>query len=130
VLDAFCAQLELTRADVPWFAARDRIRDVAHALGELGASAERIAAEMIRLQATEVAEFAEGVAESHVGSSTMPQKLNPMMSEYLVASARLLRATDESQGALRISFWAGLVAARVLASVAAVGSGSARCEPF
>ena len=93
VLDAFCAQLDLQRADVPWFAARDRLRDVAHALGELGASAERIAAEIIRLQATEVAEVAEGVAESHVGSSTMPQKRNPMMSEYLVASARLLRAT-------------------------------------
>jgi adenylosuccinate lyase len=91
VSDAFCAQLGLRRAEVAWFAARDRLRDVAHALGELGATAERIAAEVIRLQATEVAELAEGGSEAQVGSSTMPQKQNPMLAEYLVASARLLR---------------------------------------
>lgn len=91
VLESFCAHLDLRPADVPWFAARDRLRDLAHALGELGAAAERVAAELIRLQATEVGELAEGVSEAHVGSSTMPQKLNPMMSEYLVASTRLLR---------------------------------------
>ena len=91
VLVAFCARLELRRPDVPWFAARDRVRDVAHALAELGAAAERIAAEVIRLQATELGELAEGTDDGHVGSSTMPQKRNPMLSEYLVASARLLR---------------------------------------
>jgi 3-carboxy-cis,cis-muconate cycloisomerase len=91
VLVAFCARLELSRPTVPWFAARDRIRDVAHALAEVGAAAERIAAEVIRLQATEVGELAEGSTDAHVGSSTMPQKQNPMLSEYLVASARLLR---------------------------------------
>ncbi len=91
VLDAFCAQLDLRRPDVPWFTARDRIRDVGHALAELGASAERIAAEVIRLQATEVGELAEGSGDAHVGSSTMPQKRNPMLAEYLVASARLMR---------------------------------------
>jgi 3-carboxy-cis,cis-muconate cycloisomerase len=96
VLDAFCAALELRRADVPWFAARDRIRDLAHALGEFGAAAERIAAELIRLQATEVGELAEGAGEAHVGSSTMPQKQNPMMSEYLVASTRLLRGAIDA----------------------------------
>jgi 3-carboxy-cis,cis-muconate cycloisomerase len=91
VIEAFCDRLELSRPEVSWFAARDRIRDVAHALAELGAAAERIAAEVIRLQATEIAELAEGDGEHHVGSSTMPQKRNPMLSEYLVASARLLR---------------------------------------
>jgi 3-carboxy-cis,cis-muconate cycloisomerase len=91
VLDAFCSRLELRRPQVPWFAARDRMRDLAHALGEVGASAERIAAEVIRLQATEVGELAEGDGDAHVGSSTMPQKRNPMVSEYLVASAHLLR---------------------------------------
>ena len=96
VLDAFCARLELRRPDVPWFAARDRVRDVGHALAELGASGERIAAEVIRLQATEVGELAEGGADDHVGSSTMPQKRNPMLSEYLVASARLLRGSVDA----------------------------------
>ncbi len=96
VLDAFCSQLELRRAELPWFAARDRVRDVAHALGELGACAERIAAEVIRLQATEVGELAEDNGDAHVGSSTMPQKRNPMMAEYLVASARLLRGSIDA----------------------------------
>jgi 3-carboxy-cis,cis-muconate cycloisomerase len=91
VVEAFCERLELRRPEISWFAARDRVRDVAHALAELGAAAERIAAEVIRLQATETAELAEGDGDQHVGSSTMPQKRNPMMSEYLVASARLLR---------------------------------------
>jgi adenylosuccinate lyase len=93
VLAAFCAQLGLRAPDVPWFSSRDRIRDLGHAIGELGASAERIAAEVIRLQATEVGELAEGVPDGHVGSSTMPQKRNPMMCEYVVASSRMLVAT-------------------------------------
>lgn len=96
VLAAFCERLELRRPDVAWFASRDRVRDVAHALAELGAAAERIAAEVIRLQGTEVGELAEGSSEEHVGSSTMPQKRNPMRSEYLVASARLLRGSVEA----------------------------------
>jgi 3-carboxy-cis,cis-muconate cycloisomerase len=88
---AFCRLLGLAEADVPWHAARDHLRDLGHALAELGAAGERIAAEVIRLQATETAELAEPRGAAGVGSSTMPQKRNPMTSEYLVASARLLR---------------------------------------
>ncbi len=98
VVAAYCARLGLRRPEVAWFAARDRVRDVAHALAELGASAERIAAEVIRLQATEVSELAEGGNDARVGSSTMPQKRNPMVSEYLVASARLLRGIVDALG--------------------------------
>lgn len=113
VLAAFCARLGLRRAEVAWFAARDRIRDVGHALAELGASGERIAAEVIRLQATEVGELAEGGSDARVGSSTMPQKNNPMMSEYIVASARLLRGSIDAlasaaahSGERDMSLWA------------------------
>ena len=88
---AFCRLLGLAEVDVPWHAARDRLRDLGHALAELGAAGERIAAEVVRLQATETAEHAEPRGPAGVGSSTMPQKRNPMTSEYLVASARLLR---------------------------------------
>src|SRR5207245_3280086 len=49
------------------------------------------AAEGSRRQATETAERSEPHGPASVGSSTMPQKRNPMTSEYLVASARLLR---------------------------------------
>jgi adenylosuccinate lyase/3-carboxy-cis,cis-muconate cycloisomerase len=88
---AFCRLLDLAEPEVPWHAARDRLRDLVHALGEIGAAAERIATEIVRLQATEVAEVREPATERSVGSSTMPQKRNPMMSEYVIAAARLLR---------------------------------------
>jgi adenylosuccinate lyase/3-carboxy-cis,cis-muconate cycloisomerase len=88
---AFCRRLGLSRADVHWHATRDRLRDLGHALAELASAAERIAAEVVRLEATEVGEAFEPTTDAHVGSSTMPQKRNPMTCEYVVASARLLR---------------------------------------
>ena len=91
VQEAFCRRLGLARADVHWHATRDRLRDLAHALSEIGAAAERICAEIVRLQSTEIAEVAEPATDAHVGSSTMPQKRNPMTCEYVIASARLLR---------------------------------------
>jgi adenylosuccinate lyase/3-carboxy-cis,cis-muconate cycloisomerase len=91
VQDAFCRRLGLARPDVHWHATRDRLRDLAHALAQVAAAAERICAEIIRLQSTEIAEAAEPATDANVGSSTMPQKRNPMTCEYVVASARLLR---------------------------------------
>lgn len=88
---ALCRLLDLDEPRVPWHAARDRLRDLLHALVQIGAAAERIAAEIVRLQATEVAEVWEPATEKSVGSSTMPQKRNPMICEYVIASARLLR---------------------------------------
>ncbi|MFN8187243.1 MAG: adenylosuccinate lyase family protein [Gaiellales bacterium] len=93
VQEAFSRRLGLARADVHWHATRDRVRDLGHALAELGSVAERIAAEIVRLQSTELAEAAEPSTEAHVGSSTMPQKRNPMTCEYVIASARALRAS-------------------------------------
>jgi 3-carboxy-cis,cis-muconate cycloisomerase len=89
----YAAILGLREARVPWHVARDRVRDVAHALDQLAAAAERIAAEVVRLQAAEVGEVREPATPGHVGSSTMPQKRNPMTSEYLIASARLLHGS-------------------------------------
>jgi adenylosuccinate lyase/3-carboxy-cis,cis-muconate cycloisomerase len=91
VQGAFCRLLELAEPPLPWHAARDRIRDLVHALVEIGAAAERIASEIARLQATEIDEAREPASDGAVGSSTMPQKRNPMLCEYIVAGARLLR---------------------------------------
>jgi 3-carboxy-cis,cis-muconate cycloisomerase len=93
VRSAFARALGLAEAEIAWHVARDRFRDLAHALDEVGAVAERIATEVVRLQATEIAEVLEPAADGHVGSSTMPQKRNPMVSEYIAASARLLRGS-------------------------------------
>jgi 3-carboxy-cis,cis-muconate cycloisomerase len=92
VQSRFAARVGLPQAPVSWHAARDRIRELAHALGQIASAAERIASDVVRLQSTEVAEVAEPATEGHVGSSTMPQKRNPMTSEYLIASARLVHA--------------------------------------
>lgn len=93
VAAALADELGLRRPTATWHASRDRLRDLAHALDEVGAVGERIAAEVIRLQSTEVAEALEPAMAGHVGSSTMPQKRNPMTCEYLVASARALRGS-------------------------------------
>jgi len=91
VRSAYCRLLGLAEPDVSWHATRDRIRDLLHALVGIGAAAERIAAEIVRLQATEVNEAREPHTDGFVGSSTMPQKRNPMVCEYVIAAARLLR---------------------------------------
>jgi 3-carboxy-cis,cis-muconate cycloisomerase len=90
VRSRFAAHLGLPEAGVGWHVARDRVRELAHVLGQIASAAERIAAEVVRLQATEIAELREPAVVGHVGSSTMPQKRNPMTSEYLIASARLV----------------------------------------
>jgi len=92
VQEGFARRLGLARTDVHWHATRDRLRDVGHALVQIASAAERIASEVVRLQSTELEEAAEPTSDAHVGSSTMPQKRNPMTCEYVVASARLLRA--------------------------------------
>jgi 3-carboxy-cis,cis-muconate cycloisomerase len=88
---AYCRRLGLAESDLPWHTSRDRLRDLAHALAEIASAGERIAAEVVALQATEVGEVAEPAVDGGVGSSTMPQKRNPMVSEYVIATARLVR---------------------------------------
>jgi adenylosuccinate lyase/3-carboxy-cis,cis-muconate cycloisomerase len=88
---AFSRLLDLAEPAVPWHAARDRLRDLLHALVEIAAAGERIAAEIVRMQSTELGEAREPAGDGAVGSSTMPQKRNPMVCEYVIAAARLLR---------------------------------------
>jgi adenylosuccinate lyase/3-carboxy-cis,cis-muconate cycloisomerase len=96
VQKAFARRLGLAYAHVHWHATRDRLRDLCHALDEIASAGERVAAEIVRLQATEIAELAEPAGEGHVGSSTMPQKRNPMTCEYVIATAHLLRAATSA----------------------------------
>jgi adenylosuccinate lyase/3-carboxy-cis,cis-muconate cycloisomerase len=100
VRSTFCRRLGLAESVIPWHTSRDRLRDLGHALAEIASAGERIAAEVVALQATEVGELAEPLGDGGVGSSTMPQKRNPMVSEYIVATARLVRgATSVLVGA-------------------------------
>lgn len=72
--------------------ARDRHAQLLATLAIIGTSIERVAMEIRHLQRTEVREAQEGFAKGQTGSSSMPHKKNPIASENLAGSARLLRA--------------------------------------
>ncbi len=72
--------------------ARDRHAEFFATLALVGAGLERVAVEIRHLQRTEVAEAEEPFSEGQKGSSAMPHKRNPIVSENAVGLARLLRA--------------------------------------
>jgi len=72
--------------------ARDRHAAFFSTLAVLGASIERIALEIRHLQRTEVGEAEEPFTVGQKGSSAMPHKRNPILSENVTGLARLLRA--------------------------------------
>jgi adenylosuccinate lyase len=71
---------------------RDRHAAYFAALGVIASSIERLATEIRHLQRTEVLEAQEFFAEGQKGSSAMPHKKNPVLSENLTGLARMVRA--------------------------------------
>ncbi len=71
---------------------RDRHAMYFATLGVVAASIERLATEIRHLQRTEVLEAEEFFSEGQKGSSAMPHKRNPVLSENLVGLARMARA--------------------------------------
>ena len=71
---------------------RDRHAAYFAALGVVASSIERLATEIRHLQRTEVLEAQEFFAEGQKGSSAMPHKRNPILSENLIGLARMVRA--------------------------------------
>ena len=71
--------------------ARDRHAEVLWALAMLGTAIEQIALGVRHWQRTEVGEAEEGFGAGQKGSSAMPHKKNPILSENLCGLARLLR---------------------------------------
>ena len=72
---------------------RDRHAYFFSILGIIASSIERFAVEIRNLQRTEVAEVYEFFNKKQMGSSAMPHKKNPVLSENLTGLARLIRAT-------------------------------------
>jgi adenylosuccinate lyase len=70
---------------------RDRHAMFFATLGVIASSIERIAIEIRHLQRTEVLEAEEYVAPGQTGSSAMPHKRNPVLTENLTGLARLVR---------------------------------------
>ncbi len=71
---------------------RDRHAMYFATLGVIASSIERLATEIRHLQRTEVLEAEEYFSEGQKGSSAMPHKRNPVLSENLVGLARMVRA--------------------------------------
>jgi len=91
---AVMRRLGLTADEAPTqIVGRDRIAEFTNLLALIASSAERVATEVRNLQRTEIAEVAEPFDEARqVGSSTMAQKRNPIVSENVTSLARLVRA--------------------------------------
>jgi adenylosuccinate lyase len=71
---------------------RDRHAAYFAALAVVASSLERLATEVRHLQRTEVLEAQEFFAEGQKGSSAMPHKRNPILSENVVGLARVVRS--------------------------------------
>ncbi len=71
---------------------RDRHAQFFSTLGIIASSIERFAIEIRHLQRTEVLEVEEFFGKKQKGSSAMPHKKNPILSENLTGLARLIRA--------------------------------------
>ncbi len=86
-----CAALGLTPVPATQVVARDRHAELLWACASAGATVETIATEVRHLARTEVGEAEEAFGRGQKGSSAMPHKRNPILSERLCGLARLLR---------------------------------------
>ena len=99
---AMAKDLGLGFPDAPWHAHRDRLAALVAACGVLTGTLGKMARDISLLMQGEVGEVAEPGGEGRGGSSTMPQKRNP------IASALTLAAANRVPG-LVAAFLAGMV---------------------
>jgi 3-carboxy-cis,cis-muconate cycloisomerase len=92
VMEALAQELGLSVPDLPWHVGRDGLAEVAALLGLICGSVAKFALDITLLTQTEVAEVCEPHETGRGGSSTMPQKRNPIASEYILAAARGVHA--------------------------------------
>jgi len=85
-------ELDLAEAGLPWHVARDGLNEAACWLGILCGSLSKIATDVALMMQNEVAEVSEPHLPGRGGSSTMPQKRNPIACEYILAQARGVHA--------------------------------------
>jgi adenylosuccinate lyase len=98
-------RLGLAREDVSTqVVARDRHAELLTAIAIAGAGLERFATEIRHLQRTEVREVEEPFREGQKGSSAMPHKRNPIVSERITGIARLLRGYSQA-GLEDVALW-------------------------
>ena len=90
-----CTKLNLKPASVSTqVIQRDRHAEFMSTLAVISATLEKIAVEIRHLQRTEVLEAEEFFSKGQKGSSAMPHKRNPVISERITGLARILRANS------------------------------------
>jgi 3-carboxy-cis,cis-muconate cycloisomerase len=101
VTAALASELKLAVPLMPWHTQRDVFVEFAGWLSLLTGSFGKMAQDIILMAQTEVGEIGESGEAGRGGSSTMPQKSNPITSELILAAARtnasLLSALHNAQ---------------------------------
>ncbi|PZA07657.1 MULTISPECIES: 3-carboxy-cis,cis-muconate cycloisomerase [unclassified Meiothermus] len=88
VVEGLARELGLGTPPIPWHTARDNLAELAGWLSLLTGSLAKMAQDVILLAQSEVGEVSESAEADRGGSSTLPQKSNPVRSEVILASAR------------------------------------------
>lgn len=105
VEEQVCRRLGLKPAPVSnQVVQRDRHAQYLSAMAITGATLEKIALEIRHLQRTEVREVEEPFQKGQKGSSAMPHKRNPIVTEQICGLARLLR-TNALAGLENVALW-------------------------
>ena len=84
-------ELKLGQPDISWHTVRDRIAEVGCFLGLVAGTCGKIAFDIKLLMQTEVEEVQEPFHAGRGGSSTMPQKRNPISSVYVTAQSAVVK---------------------------------------
>jgi 3-carboxy-cis,cis-muconate cycloisomerase len=92
VLEGLAAELDLAAPMAPWHVCRDALAETVAFLGLVCGSLAKFATDIILLAQTELGEVAEPYVAGRGASSTMPQKRNPIASEYIHAATRGVQA--------------------------------------
>jgi 3-carboxy-cis,cis-muconate cycloisomerase len=92
VAQALAEELGLSLPPVPWHSHRDRIAEVGTTLALMVGTLGKIARDVSLQNQTEVSEAFESAAEGRGGSSTMPQKRNPVACSVILAAANQVPA--------------------------------------
>ncbi|RVT96356.1 adenylosuccinate lyase family protein [Rhodovarius crocodyli] len=101
-------ELGLPVPDITWHVARDGFTEAVNFLGLLTGSLAKIALDVMLMSQTELGEVSEAHAPGRGGSSTMPQKRNPISCEYVQAQARGVQAlAGQMMGAMAQDFERG-----------------------
>jgi 3-carboxy-cis,cis-muconate cycloisomerase len=87
IAKALAGELRLSLPSIPWHTHRDRIAEIATTLGLCTGTLGKIARDISLHAQTEIAELSEPIFEGRGGSSTMPQKRNPVTCAVVLQAA-------------------------------------------